>query len=233
MGDEDAVVAAEAEQQVVAGDAGDLLRLEAEQPRDAVVLVDDVVAAAQVGEARERATGRRRRARRAATEDLRVGEQGELEVAPDEAAPGRRDGEGEAGRLRARLEQVDGDAPQEASAPLGLAAVGEGDDDVEPLAEEPPQLVLGLREAARDERRALGVEGEALPLRQRVELGGAGEVELLGALVTPDGAHLVGLPDEVGRPGQAGTRSAGSSRDAAPSPGSTGPEPSRRRSAAG
>ena len=53
--DEDAVLAAEAEQEVVARDAGDLLRLEAEQLRDPVVLVDDVVARAQVGEARERA----------------------------------------------------------------------------------------------------------------------------------------------------------------------------------
>jgi len=40
--DEDAVVAAEAEQEVVAGDAGDLLRLEAEQLGDAVILVNDV-----------------------------------------------------------------------------------------------------------------------------------------------------------------------------------------------
>src|SRR5207237_6874488 len=40
----EAVVAAEGEEQVVAGDAGDRLRLEAEQLADAVVLVDDVVA---------------------------------------------------------------------------------------------------------------------------------------------------------------------------------------------
>src|SRR5581483_4845337 len=50
-----AVVAAEREQEVVARDARDLLRLEAEELADAVVLVDDVVAGAQVGERLERA----------------------------------------------------------------------------------------------------------------------------------------------------------------------------------
>ena len=82
---EDAVVAAEAEQQVVARDACDLLRLEAEQLRDAVVLVDDVVARAQVGEARERAAGGGGRPRRAAAEDLRIGEERDPELTPDEA----------------------------------------------------------------------------------------------------------------------------------------------------
>ena len=72
------------------------LGLEAEELRDAVVLVDDVVAGAEVGEARERAAGRRGGARRAAAEDLGVGEQRDAEVAPDEAAAGGRDGEGEA-----------------------------------------------------------------------------------------------------------------------------------------
>ena len=48
---EDLVVALELEVQVVAGDAGDGLGVEAGEARDAVVLVDDVVAGAQVGEA--------------------------------------------------------------------------------------------------------------------------------------------------------------------------------------
>ena len=51
--DVEPVVAAEGEVEVVARDAGDLLRLEAEQVPDAVILVDDVVADPQVGEARE------------------------------------------------------------------------------------------------------------------------------------------------------------------------------------
>ncbi len=48
--DVQAVLAAEGEEEVVARDAGDVLRLEPEQPPDAVILVDDVVAHAQVGE---------------------------------------------------------------------------------------------------------------------------------------------------------------------------------------
>jgi hypothetical protein len=44
--DVEPVLAAEGEQQVVARDAGDLLRLERLQAADAVVLVDDVVARA-------------------------------------------------------------------------------------------------------------------------------------------------------------------------------------------
>ena len=69
---EHAVVAPEAEQQIVARDSGDLLRLEAEELSDAVVLVHDVVAGAQVGEAGKRAAGGRGRARCAPPEDLCV-----------------------------------------------------------------------------------------------------------------------------------------------------------------
>src|SRR5207237_5847001 len=53
--DVQAVIAAERKQEVVARDAGDFLRLETEELADAVVLVDDVVARAQVGERLERA----------------------------------------------------------------------------------------------------------------------------------------------------------------------------------
>ncbi len=56
MWDVQAVVAAEGEVQVVAGDVRDLLRLESEQAPDAVVLVYDVVACAQVCEGLERST---------------------------------------------------------------------------------------------------------------------------------------------------------------------------------
>ena len=62
-GREDAVLAAVLEVEVVAGDAGDGLRLEAGEAGDAVVLVDDVVADPQVGEgagAPRRAPERRR-----------------------------------------------------------------------------------------------------------------------------------------------------------------------------
>ena len=83
------VLAAEAEEQVVARDAGDLLRLETEQLPDPVVLMDDVVAGAEVGEGLKRATEPGAGARRTLAEDLRVREQDEPEVAPDEPPPGR------------------------------------------------------------------------------------------------------------------------------------------------
>ena len=56
-GVDELVVAAEVEVQVVARDPGDGLRVEAREARDAVVLVHDVVAGAQVGEALECAPG--------------------------------------------------------------------------------------------------------------------------------------------------------------------------------
>ena len=187
------------EQQVVADDARDLLRLEADQLRDAVVLVHDVVARAQVGEARERAADRRGRARRLAAEDLRVGQERDAEVAPDEAAARGRDREDEALRLDARREHLGLDAAQQVPLALGLAAVRERDDDVEPAAEQAVELVLRLGQPARGQRRPLRVERERLALRERVELGRALERQLVEALLGPDRAHLVGLPHEVGR----------------------------------
>ncbi len=163
-----------------------------------MILVDDVVAAAEVGEARERPAGRRGRAGRSPAEDLSVGKQRDAELAPDEAASGRRHGERQARRSLPRFEHSGLDAAQQGASPLGLAAVREGDDDVEPLADEAAELVLGLREPAGDERRALRVEREPLALRQRIELGRALERELGDALVGPDGLDLVRLPDEVG-----------------------------------
>ena len=59
---EDLVVALELEVQVVAGDAGDGLGVEPGEASDAVVLVDDVVAGAQVGEASAAGRGRGARA---------------------------------------------------------------------------------------------------------------------------------------------------------------------------
>ena len=198
--DVDAVVAAVGEQEVVARDAGDLLRLEAEQLRDAVVLVHDVVAGAQVGEALQRAARRARRARRPLAEDLRVGQQREAELAPDEAASRRRDRRtGDRSGL-ARLEQLGLHAAQQRLLAERLTAVRERDDDVELLAQQAAQLVLGLGETARGERRPLRVERERLALRQRRQLGRAVERDRRQALLRPDGLHLVERPDEVGRP---------------------------------
>ena len=136
---------------------------------------------------------------RAAAEDLRVRKERDPEVAPDEAAPHRRYGELEPGRLLAGLQHVGLDPAKQPAPPLGLAAMRERDHDVEPLTEQPLQLVLGLRDPAGDERRPLRLEREHLSLRQRVELGRAVECDLGEALLGPDRAHLVGLPDEVRR----------------------------------
>ena len=76
--------------------------------------------------------------------------------------------------------------------------MGEGDDDAVPRADEPLELVLGLGDPACGDRRALRLEAMRLPLRERVELGRA--VQLDGeTLLLADAAHVVRLPDEVGR----------------------------------
>ena len=77
------VLPAEREQQVVARDPADGLGLEAEQLPDAVILVDDVVPRAEVGERPQcpRHTGL---ARRPPPEDLRLGHERDAELAPDE-----------------------------------------------------------------------------------------------------------------------------------------------------
>ena len=89
------VVTAEGEEEIVARDPRDGLRLEAEELPDAVVLVDDEVARAQVGEALQSAADPRVGPRRALAEDLRVREEDEAEIAQDEAAPRGGDGEEE------------------------------------------------------------------------------------------------------------------------------------------
>jgi hypothetical protein len=100
-----AVVATEGDEEVVTRDTGDGLRLEAEQPPDAVVLVDDVIARAQVRERLE-CSSDARRPRGAAAEDLRFGNERDAQLAPHEALPSRRNGEQEnavVGQARRRL----------------------------------------------------------------------------------------------------------------------------------
>ena len=193
MRDVQPVLAAEGELEVVARDAGDLSRLEAEQLADAVVLVDDVVARAELGERLERAAGGSCSAARAAAEDLRVGEEREAELAPDEAAARRADGEEElrlVGQLLARLDQARFDAAQEVLGPERLALVREGDDGAQAAADEGAQLVLGLGEPARCDRGPLRLEGERLARRERVELDRAARADRLELLLGPDLADL-------------------------------------------
>ena len=75
----------------------------------------------------------------------------------------------------------------------------EGDDDAVAAVDEAVQLVLGLREPARGDRRPLCLERERLRLRERVELGRALERDLVESFLGPDPPHLVRLPDEVRR----------------------------------
>ena len=90
-GHEDPVGAGELELEVVAGDAADGLGVEAREAREAVVLVDDDVARAQVGERAQRAAAPPARVlaagalRAAAAEEPVLGEDGEAEPGGDEA----------------------------------------------------------------------------------------------------------------------------------------------------
>src|SRR4051812_32997648 len=214
--DVEAVLSTEREQEIVARDAGDGVRLEPEQPADAVVLVHDVVARAEVGEGLQRAAAEAALARHAAAEDLVVGQEDEAEVAPDEAAPGGRDGEEELGLLRqlvARLEQSRLHPAKQVLGAQGLAAMRKRDDDALARAQERRELALGLCEAAGGDRRTLRLEGERLGLRKRVELGRARERGRPGdAVLLPDPAHVVGLEDEVRRPLERRDEVAGSRR---------------------
>ena len=81
--------------------------------------------------------------------------------------------------------------------PQRLAGVGEGDDDAVAGTDEPRELLLGLGEPARRERRPLRLESERLRLRERVELGRALQSDRVEPLLRPDAAYLLRLPDEV------------------------------------
>ena len=172
--------------------------------RDAVVLVDDVVAGAQVGEALQRAAGRRGRPRRAAAEDLRVGQQREAELAPDEAAARRRDGEQRArsGQSSPGVEHARLDAAQQGLPALGLAAVRERDDTSSSCAEQPARARSRPRTSPRAASAGRCASNEnGWPCGKRIELGRARRAGArVQALVRQTCADLVGLPDEVGTP---------------------------------
>ena len=93
---EDLVRAGELEVEVVAGDAGDGLRVEAGEAGEAVVLVDDDVAGPQVGERPQRAAALAAGVHAAgalgaaAAQQAVVGQDGELEARGDEAVAERR-----------------------------------------------------------------------------------------------------------------------------------------------
>ncbi len=219
-----AVVAAELEVEVVADDAPDLLGVEADEAADAVVLVHDVVAAAQVGDRRERAPEPGRAAGAAAAQELGGGQHREPQGGRHEAVPKRRDAErdarlvgpGPVGRGQVGLHPAQGHV----RAP-GLAEVSEAHEHAVAGAHERAQLVLGLADAARGERGQLGLElvwlaeRHLLERRHRVDQVGDGRggdvaagaqdgiAQALGRL----GVRALDLRGELGRvPGDDGRR---------------------------
>ena len=75
--------------------------------------------------------------------------------------------------------------------------MGERDDDAIARAHEARELVLRFGQAPGGDRRPLRFELEGLTPRERVQLGRALERDGRKPLLVPDGAYLVGLPDEV------------------------------------
>ena len=162
--------------------------------------MDDEVSGSQVGKGLQRPPADAPLAGRPLPEDLRVGQQDEPEIAPDESAPCRRDREQELCFARQDFpcfEDARIGAAEQVLLPQGLAEVRKRDDDALPRAHERVELVLGLREAACNERRALRLEGELLPGRKSVEECGSLERDRVEPLLGPDCAHLVGEPHEV------------------------------------
>ena len=199
--DVQAVLSPEGEEQVVARDAGHVLRLEPEQATDTVVLVHDVVAHPQVGERLQCAPESRIRPRRPLAEDLGVGQKGDAELAPDESAARRADHEVQRRVRGQRCELVvDGcrDPTQEPLRAQRLPAMRKRHDDSTTLPQHPGELVLGLGEATRGDRRPLSLEHVCLGARQRVEPRGPLGRLCLEPLLLPDAHDVVELPDEVG-----------------------------------
>ncbi len=238
--DVEAVLAAEREQEVVARHARDRLRLEAEQLPDAVILVHDVVAAAEVGERLESPPAEAALAGRAAAEDLMIGKEDEAELAPDEAPACGRDGEEKLRLLRqlvARLEEPRLDAAEQVLRPQRLAPVREGDDDALPGADAARASSLSASASPR-----AAIAGRCASKASGCACGnGSSSVAPArdGGLARPSSSQTrrtaSGSNTRSGGPSSGGTRSSGTSATASPSSesSSSGSTRSARRSAAG
>jgi hypothetical protein len=172
-----------------------------------VILVNDVVAGAQVGEALQRSSEPRVRSWRTLAEDLGIGKQDEPEVAPDEAATGRRNREEQLGLVRQRLaglEQPRLDPAEQVERPQGLAAVRKGDHDPLACPDERTELVLGLCETPCSERRPLGLEGNGLirgsgsSSAESARFGSAFSSPVIRTPLLPDEAEIERGTESVG-----------------------------------
>ena len=191
---------------------GNRAGLEAEELSDAVVLVDDVVAGAEVGERLERAaevrgraggrfrktcaSGRRTRPSSRQTKPRRAGA-----IAKRSWGSRGSSSSGSSSRASIRRSMF---CVRSASPRCGKATTSAGRTD------EALELVLGLGEPSCRDRWTLRLEGEGLAGRKRLELGRAREREVVALeLLRPDARRPLGLPDEVRDAGSGGTRSPG------------------------
>ena len=166
---EDLVRALELEVEVVARDVGDRLGVEAGEAREAVVLVDDDVARAQVGEGAQQPAAAARRAldAAAAVDQPVLGDRGELQRRRDEAVA--QVGLGEDERLGAADVPARAQAIEVVGGALAAAALRPRDERRVARARELLELGLGLAQRARGELGRLGAELERLRARDRRE----------------------------------------------------------------
>ena len=206
--------------EVVARDARDRLRVEPEQLPDTVVLVDDVVAHAQVGEARERAAEPARpRAAAACGRPACPGRRtspSSRQTNPRRAGATAKRRSGSAGSASPGASSGASTFRRSAALALGLAAMSERDDDAVPGADEALELVLRLGEPARGDRRPLRLEAMRLPLRERVELGRVVESRAASPSSSQTRRTSSGCQTRSGARSTGGTRSPGGAGAALP-----------------
>ena len=199
-GHEDAVVAVVLEVEVVARDARDRAGLEAGEARDAVVLVHDDVAGAQVGERAQHAARRpiagRGRAATAAKQPV-LGDHGEPSAGATKPSRERRRGRRSARRLRRRVARAR--RPRGASGCMRRArrrrAAARSRRCDSPSAGAFERR-LGLGERARGARRGLGMKLDRRPVRRAKTAGcahaSAGCLDLAPARRRGDGRRRRG-----------------------------------------
>ncbi len=159
VGHEELVLLLEAQEEVVAGDAGHRARLDAREQGDAVIFVDDVVVGAQVEERGEAGAADEARPRGRRTQQAVLADHGQLELARDEAFAQRRRDE-----VDARVERGPGgaaDRPARGGAGAGRrgGAPGSGAIGPGPVLAQLGRLELGDDQALHAVAGAAGLAG--------------------------------------------------------------------------